>query len=180
MAALALALATTGEASASADTITVTPGPDPTEEVPVRLSVGWAGAPGQRVLMTSKPGAGGCGATFLGDLGTAGSTRVMSTAGHGATGTAIEEQTFKEPGTQTLCAYLQARYDAASASAVSGPVTLTVRSARATVGIVLPPRVAAGRPYGIDLAVTSELARRVYATIKPAGGRGCEAAYTPI
>ena len=178
MAALALALTTMGEASASADTVTVS-APAPTEEVAVPITVGWAGAPGQRVFTTSKPGPGGCGATFLGDLDLPGSTEVISTAGNGAaTGTVSAPKAFDEPGTQTLCAYLQTGDDAASASAVSGPVTLTVRSAHATVGIATRPRVGAGQPLGIDLSVTTELARRVYVTIKPAGGRGCEASYS--
>ncbi|MDA0180694.1 hypothetical protein OJ997_10355 [Solirubrobacter phytolaccae] len=129
--------------------------------------------------MTIKPGSMGCGATFLDDLEISGSTWIMFTAGNGAaTGTATEEETFKEPGTHTLCAYLQTRYDAPSASAASGPVTLNIRQAHASVGIATPPHVSAGQRFGINLPVTAELARRVYLTVKPAGGRGCEPAYS--
>jgi hypothetical protein len=56
-------------------------------------------------------------------------------------------------------------------------VTLTIRAARATVALTVPPRVDAGKVFALNVPVTTELGRNLYVTVKPAGGRGCEATY---
>ncbi len=60
---------------------------------------------------------------------------------------------------------------------MTGPISLTIRSARATVSLAPPARVGANQKFALNVPVTAELARELFVTIKPVGGRGCEATY---
>lgn len=174
---LAVAFVSLGAASALADTITLSNGADPTEEVPLPVTANWSStSPNARVFVTVKPaGPLGCGATYA--IDDPNSSDLIYDDGGTATGTDTENLYESDPGTWTLCGYLQNSSSDTQALAVTGPVPVTFRSARASVSISAPARVDPGQGFTVNLAVTSELSRRVFLTIKPAGGRGCEASY---
>jgi hypothetical protein len=176
---LAVALLSLGAASALADTITLSFGTaDPTEEVPVPVTATWSsGDPSASVFVTVKPaGSLGCAQNYSVD--DPNSDDLMWDRGGALTGTTTENLTESAPGTWTLCGYLQHASDSATPLAVTGPVALSVRSARASVAISAPPRVDPGQTFSISLPVTAELSRALFVTVKPAGGRGCEASYS--
>lgn len=165
-------------AGAQADeTISITVGNDPTEEVPVPISVTWSSAStSPSVFVTVKPAGGqGCAPNYAAEAPN--SSDVLATGGS-ATGTRSVNSTFSDPGNFTLCGYLQ---DGSSSSSTvrkaAGPVAMTVRSARASVAVVAPARVDSGRTLQLSVAVTAELLRTVFVTVKPFGGRGCEPNY---
>src|SRR4051812_12129637 len=140
--ALALALFAAPGAQA-ADSITVTYGADPTEEVPTPVTARWSSAESSvRVVVTEKPGVQGCGANAAADLHA--STLVFTYLG-GSTGGRFRNWTLRDPGTLTLCGFLQ-RTDG-TVLATSGAVQLTYRSGRSTVAIEAPPRVTPGSAY---------------------------------
>jgi surface-anchored protein len=174
----ALLLAFGASAAHAADSITVTAGTDPTEEVPLAVTANWTSSSttGTAVYMTVKPaGPLSCGASYSADAPN--SDDVLGTGVATPSGSNSANWTFSEPGTFTLCGYLQKLSDG-TALAASGPVTVTVRSATASAAISMPARVDTGKPFPLSVAVTAELRRQVFVTIKPAGGRGCEATYT--
>ena len=165
-------------AGAQADeTVSITVGNDPTEEVPIPVSVTWSSAiASPSVFVTVKPAGGqGCAPNYAADYPN--SSDVISTGGT-ATGTESVNRTFSDPGNFTLCGYLQ---DGSGSSATvrkaTGPVATTVRSAKASVAVASPARVDPGQTFQLSVAVTSELSRSVFVTVKPSGGRGCEPNY---
>lgn len=175
--ALALALLGVGATSAAADTISVTAGPDPAEEVPVRLDVRWTqAADAGRVYVTAKPaGSSGCGATYAIDAAAGEDVQLPSLA-EGAAGARIAEHTFRDPGAFVICGYLQDSSAAPSARAVTGPITVDVRSARASLALSAPVHVSAGARYAVTATVSAERPRRLFVTIRRADGHGCAAA----
>jgi hypothetical protein len=173
-----LLLCLTAVSAAQADTITLTTGADPTEEVPLPITVTWSTAEqSPRVMVTVKPvGPLGCASTYaIDDPNSA--DAVYHIYGNSPAGSSTENWTADDPGSWLFCAYLQSTADGTPTLATSAPVTVAVRGARATASIVVPPRVDNGRPYPLSVPVTSELARRLFVTVKPAGGRPCEATY---
>lgn len=174
---LALALLGASTASAGADTLAVSVGPDPTEEVPVTLDVRWTQVVDEgRLYLTAKPAASpGCGATYAIDAAASDDVPLPSLAAGGA-GARTAEHTFGDPGAFTVCGYLQDSSTATSARAVTGPIAVSVRSARASLVLSAPARVNAGARYSVTAAVAAELPRRLFVTVKRSDGRGCEAA----
>lgn len=163
--------------SAQADeTISISVGADPTEEVPVPISVTWSSASSSaRSYLTVKPaGSQGCAANYQADYATS-STLISSDPS--ATGTLSANRTFNDPGDFTLCGYLQDSSSDTTPRKATGPVGVTVRSAKATVAMTVPARVDPGQTFPMAIAVTAELPRRILITVKPAGGRGCEPNY---
>jgi hypothetical protein len=75
------------------------------------------------------------------------------------------------PGQYLLCAYLQDSTSDGTAKAAA-QLVVTVRSARATLGIGVAPRSPVG-PVQLALNGTSELGRAIFARVKPTGGAGC-------
>jgi hypothetical protein len=94
----------------------------------------------------------------------------------GPSGSLSQLWKLNDPGTLTLCGYLQ-RVDTGARLAATGPVPLTYRSGRASVAIQVPPRVSPGQVFTMSLPVSAELRRQVEVTLKPAGTRGCGASY---
>ena len=156
----------------AADSIAVKFGADPTEEVPLPISVTFTSAASANAYVTVKPaGPIGCAANYAADDPTSSDVLYQASSG-GST-----NWTFTEPGNFVLCGYLQASSGDTAPIAVTGPVPLTVRSAKASIALTVPPRVDSGQGFKLTAAVTSELRRVVFITIKPVGGRGCEATY---
>jgi hypothetical protein len=155
--------------AAAADSISLSFGPDPTEEVPFAVTATTPAGDGD-VYVTRKPsGPLGCAPTYAADEPN--SNDVM----YGRDpGTATTNWTEDEPGAFTFCGYLVRN---GSTTAVTGAVALTVRDARAAVALSAPARVDRSRQFVLNVQVTAELARNLYVTIKPAGGRGCEPNY---
>jgi hypothetical protein len=176
LAALSLSLLAAAPAQA-ADTISISFGNDPTEEVPVAVTVNWTSdVSSNRIFVTYKPaGPLGCAANYSAD--DPNSTDLITESGE-ASGSSSENVTFEDPGDYTFCGYLQNNAGETTPRKATGPVTLTVRGARATVGLTVPERVDAGQRFALGVPVTTELSRRVFVTIKPAGGRGCEPNYS--
>ena len=160
----------------AAESITVTFGTDPTEEVPLPITMRWTTAtPRAYVAVTIKPnGQLGCPATH--SIDDPNSTDVMQWIG-GYTGGRTRNWTFADPGSWTLCGYLQRSISDPAPLAVTGPITLTTRSARANVAVTAPPRVDPREGCDISVAVESELRRTVIVTHKPAGPRACAASH---
>ena len=158
------------------DTISVTVGADPTEEVPVPISVAWSSTTTPvGVWVTVKQAGGlGCAPSYAAD--NPNSDDVVSGGGT-ATGSTSSNRTFSDPGDFTLCGYLQGSSSDTVPRKATGPIAMTVRSARATIGLTVPARVDPGKTFQLGLVTTTELARSVWVTIKPAGGRGCEPNY---
>ena len=158
------------------DTIGVTFGADPTEEVPVPITVAWSAASSSiRVHVTVKPAGGlGCAPNYAAD--DPNSRDVIYNAGGTATGSRSDNEVFSEPGAFTVCGYLQNSTNDTVLKA-TGPVALTVRSANAGVALAVPARVDPGQTFAVTANVTAELQRRLFVTLKPAGGRGCEPNY---
>jgi hypothetical protein len=175
---LALTLLFAVSASArAADTISISFGADPTEEVPLPVTVNWsAGTSNTYAYVTIKPsGPLGCGVSYAADEPN--SRDVIDTYTNAAAGTQSRNWTLDAPGTYTLCGYLQDSGSSTAPRAVTGPVALTVREARASVALAVPPRVEVGATFAVNAPVTTELRRYLVVTVKPAGGRGCEATY---
>jgi hypothetical protein len=172
----AFVLMTLSAASAQADSISVTTGSDPTEEVPLPITATWSsGDPGPQVLVTVKPsGPQGCAVNYSADA--ANSDTIIGHDGV-ASGSWSVNQTFRDPGTFTLCGYLQHSTSDTSPLAATGPVAVTVRAGRATVAIAAPARVSPRKTFALIANVTAELPRELLVTAKRAGGRGCEATY---
>lgn len=156
----------------AADSISVTVGSDPTEEVPVPLTVNFTSADtGARAYVTVKPaGPLGCAPNYGADDPTSSDVLWSSSTG------ASTNRTFSEPGVFVLCGYLQSSSPTVPL-AVTGPISMTIRAARASIALTVPPRVDTDQAFKFTAAVTTELARRVFLTIKPVGGRGCESTY---
>jgi len=170
--ALALALLAAPSAYA-ADSISVTAGTDPTEEVLTPITARWNSAQASvRVIVTKKPGNQSCAGNAAADLRS--STLLINYLG-GASGGRFRNWTLADPGTLTVCGFLQ-RTDGA-VLAVSGPVPITYRSGRSTVTLEVPPRVTPGSAYRLVAVTDSELARHLAVTIKPSGPRGCGPSY---
>ncbi|HKG39814.1 MAG TPA: hypothetical protein VKB25_12550 [Conexibacter sp.] len=169
----ALLLAGVAASASAAETISISFGADPTEEVPLPIMVRWTSVgPSPEVHVTVKPAGGlGCAPNYAAD--DANSSDVISTGGT-AVGEDSTNRVFGDPGIFTMCGYLQ---EGSTVMAATGPVALTVRSATASIGISAPARVDPGKVFQISFTVTAELARSVYVTAKPAGGRGCEPNY---
>jgi hypothetical protein len=158
------------------DTISVTVGADPTEEVPVAISVAWSSTttPIGAWVTVKQAGGLGCAPSYAAD---APNSDDVITGGSIATGSTSTNRTFSEPGDFTLCGYLQSSSGDTVPRKATGPIAMTVRSAKATVGLIVPPRVDLGKTFQLGLVTTTELARLVWVTIKPAGGRACEPNY---
>ncbi|HEX8085595.1 MAG TPA: hypothetical protein VF529_14980 [Solirubrobacteraceae bacterium] len=158
----------------AADSISLSFGDDPTEEVPVTVTASWTSDQSENsIFVTVKPaGSLGCADSHSED--DPNSTTVIDTR-RGNNGSVSVNRTFEDPGDYTFCGYLQNSSSDTAARKSTGPVTLTVRSARATVALQVPTRVDAEQRYTLAVPVTAELSRRVYVTVKPVGGRGCEA-----
>ena len=155
------------------ESVTVTFGPDPTEEVPLPIRMTWTTAdPDPFVVLTSKrTGVRGCGATHA--IDDPYSTDILTRPG-GSTATAFRTlRRFAGPGSRTLCGYLQRSPVDAAPLARTGPITVPVRSARASVAISAPVRVAPRQAFALNVSVTAELRRYVVVTNKRAGARGC-------
>ena len=158
------------------DTLSLSFGPDPTEEVPVPITATWSATTNStRVYVTVKPAGGlGCAPNYAAEYPN--SDDVIYYAGGTSTGSYSVNERFAEPGVYTLCGYLQN----SSTDAVlrtTGPISLTVRGANASVALVAPARVDPGQTFAITANVTAELPRGLFVTVKPAGGRGCEPSY---
>lgn len=173
---LALAMLMVTAANAQADSVAISFGPDPTEEVPIPITASWSStSPDASVFVTIKPdGPLGCGSSYLVDEPNSSDLLSSSDA---LTGSTTKPWTIEDPGTSIVCGYLQDTYRDTSPLAVTGPVMLGVRSARASVAIQAPARVDVGSVFQLNVPVVTELRRTVIVTIKPAGGRGCEATY---
>lgn len=171
----ALALLTAAPARAQ-DTITVKTGPDPTEEVPFTITAEWKSSSNQNVaLVTIKPAGGQtCAANYRAD--DASSEDVLTESG-GATGSISRNRQIADPGEFIICGYLQESSSSTSARATTGPVPLSVRSAKATVALSAPARANPRQVVQLTTQATTELSRFVLITRKPAGGRGCEPNY---
>lgn len=157
----------------AAESITVTFGPDPTEEVPLPIRMSWTTADADPfVVVTIKRfGLRGCGATHA--IDDPNSTDVLVRRG-GFTGTAMRVlRPFAGPGRRILCGYLQRSPGDPAPLAVTGPITVPVRSGRATVAVTAPARVAPRQAFALKVSVIAELRRYVFVTSKPAGARGC-------
>ncbi len=129
-----------------------------------------------RLYVTAKPaGPPGCGATYALEAAVSEDVQLPSLA-EGAAGARTAEHTFRDPGAFVVCGYLQDSPAAPSARAVTGPVTVNVRSARASLALSAPVRVSPGVRYAVTAAVTAERPRRLFVTVRRADGRGCEAA----
>src|SRR4051794_5713401 len=172
---LALVLFLSGAAAArAADTLSITYGADPTEEVLTPITVSWSSAqPSVRVIVTSKPGSLGCGSTYAAD--DAHSRDVINRLA-GSSGSASQNWTLADPGTLTLCGYLERAADSAPLAA-TGRVPLTYRSGHAGVAIQVPARVTPGQIFRFFVPVSAELRRHLEVTVKPTGARGCGADY---
>jgi hypothetical protein len=172
---LAALLLTTASARA-ADTIAVSFGADPTEEVPLPVTLTWSSQDSTAgAFLTIKPsGSLGCAPNYSADHA---NSRDVTYAGRQASGSKSTNWTETDPGSFLLCAYLHHDSNGESAPLATATATLTLRSARATVGVVPPARVDAGQKFTLNIPVTTELQRGVFATQKPAGGRGCESTY---
>jgi hypothetical protein len=177
-AALAVALVALGGAKANADTISVTVGPDPTEEVPFPVSVSWtSGSTDQYVFVTIKPaGSLACAASYAADEPA--SDDLISRWTDSVAGTRSGIANEDAPGTYILCAYLQSGPSASAPAAATGPVPVTLRSARADVRLTVTPHADARQRVSVSASVTSELPRSLFVTVRPAGGRQCEAQHT--
>jgi hypothetical protein len=160
----------------AADTISIAFGADPTEEVPLPVSATWSTNNSPQVYVTVKPAGGlGCAPNYNAD---APNSKTVLVAGYGLAkaGTTTANSTFGDPGDFTLCAYL-ADSSTLAPLAASGPVALTVRSAKTSIAITAPARVDAAKPFALSFAVTAELPRRLFVTVKPDGGRPCGGSY---
>jgi len=175
---LALTLAVAGAATAhAADSLTLTAGADATEEVPVAITATWNLTSESRLFITAKPGGSlGCAANYQADDANSDDVAYNRNATLGA-GTTTANYTLNEPGSLVLCAYLQDSSSDGTPRAVQR-LDVPVRSARATLALNAPARVGAGQKFAVSVPVTAELERFVFVTIKPAGGRGCESAYS--
>ena len=165
-----------GAASAqAADSISITVGGDPTEEVPLPITVAWTSAlTSPRVMVTVKPSGGQtCGANYAAD--TPNSDDVIYRDDLGSSLGYARNWTFRDPGTFILCGYLQTTSSDTTPLKTTGPINVTVRQAKATVAINVPPRVDPGQVVQLSFPVTTELGRNLYVTVKPVGGRGCAA-----
>jgi hypothetical protein len=173
-----LLLCLTVAAAADADSISLTTGADPTEEVPLPITATWSTAQrSPRVLVTVKPaGSLGCAPTYAVDDPNS-SDVIYDTSATNPTGSTTSNWTPEDPSSWIFCGYLQSSEDSTVTLATSAPLTVAVRGARASASIVVPARVDSGQPYPLSVPVTSELARQLYVTVKPAGGRPCEATY---
>jgi hypothetical protein len=161
---LALGLFLFGPVAAQADTLSISSGADPTEEVPTLVTATWsATAPSVRVIVTSKPAPRGCGRTYAVDDPY--SKDVMNRV-VASTGSASRTWRLNDPGTLTLCGYLQRANDATLVAA-TGPVALSYRSARASVAIQVPPRVSPGAIFRFFVPVSAELRRHLEVTLNP-------------
>lgn len=159
----------------AAETITVSFGADPTEEVPLPVTVAWSSADSSvSVRVTVKPAGGlACAPNYAADAPN--SSDVIYTSGT-TSGSSSENRAFPDPGTFTVCGYLE---DPSTDTVLmaTGPITLTVRSATATVALAVPARVDRGQTFAVTANVTAELRRSLFVTVKPAGGRGCAPSY---
>lgn len=164
-------------AARAADSLMLTFGDDPTEEVPFAVTADFTSdKSSSRIMVTVKPAGGqGCGASYGADAPN--STDVIDQYRTGGSGRISENRSFQDPGDYTFCGYLQDNHPDTSPRAATGPINVTVRSARATVALTVPERVDPGQTFGLSAPVTAELRRRVVVTMKPAGGRGCEPNY---
>jgi hypothetical protein len=81
--------------------------------------------------------------------------------------------TPESPGSYLMCGYL--RSGSATAAAISA--TMTVRPNRATLTITAPATGIPDQPVVLSFHGATEVSRRVFATIKPAGGTSCGSAY---
>ena len=136
-------LLTTASARA-ADTIAVSFGADPTEEVPLPVTLTWSSQDSTAgAFLTIKPsGSLGCAPNYSADHA---NSRDVTYAGRQASGSKSTNWTETDPGSFLLCAYLHHDSNGESAPLATATATLTLRSARATVGVVPPARVDAGR-----------------------------------
>jgi hypothetical protein len=161
----------------AADSISVTVGADPTEEVPLPITLSWSSSQtGAYTYVTVKPAGGqGCATSHTAD--DPNSTDVVDVYDSDQSTGTSKNWTFPEPGQSILCAYLQKNYSDTTPLAVAGPITVTVRQAKAAISVVAPARVDAGSTFSLSLPGNAELQRYVWLTSKPAGGRGCAATY---
>jgi hypothetical protein len=170
--ALALALLAAPGAHA-ADSISLTHGADPTEEVLTPITARWSSAEASvRVIVTKKLGVAGCAGNAAADL-TSG-TLLINHLG-GASGGRFRNWMLHDPGTLTVCGFLQRTNGAVLA--VSGPLQVNYRSGRSRVAIEAPPRVTPGSAYKLVAPTYSELARHLEVTVKPSSPRGCAPSY---
>jgi hypothetical protein len=172
---LAAVLACASAAPAeAADTLSITPGPDPREEVYSPITATWSASQADlRVIVTSKGGSQGCGATYAADdrYSQDWINRLV-----GATGSTARSWRLMDPGTVTLCGYLMRASDSVPLAA-TGPVPMTYRSATAGLQLQVPPRVTPGQIFRLTVPVSSELRREVIVTRKPMSPGGCGANY---
>jgi hypothetical protein len=142
--------------------------------VPVPVTANWSSTSSSDpfVAVTVKPAGGtGCAANYGADE--ANSRDVLTTGGK-ATGSATQNATFPDPGQFILCGYLQSSSGSATPYKTTGPVTLTVRAAKASIALAVPAQVDPGQTVTVTANVTAELHREVIVGVKPAGGRPCE------
>ena len=174
---LALVVLLSGAAAAApaaADTLSISYGADPTEEVFTPITATWNSTESNvRVIVTSKPGVQSCGTSYAADDAY---SRDWINRVVGASGSTSRNWRLFDPGTVTLCGYLQRAADAAPL-ATAGPVRLTYRSGHASVSIQVPPRVSPGETFRFIVPVSAELRRHLEVTLKPTGTRGCGASY---
>ena len=161
--------------SASAASISLSFSSDPTEEVPVQVTATWSPASGSTsAYVTVKPaGATGCAPTYAAD-----SPNSDDVIYDGNSSPRSVNRTFEDPGSYVFCGYLtDVSTSQQTTIATTGPVTVNVRSATASIALTPPAQVDPSQVFTLAGTVTTELQRAVFVTIKPVGGRGCEANY---
>lgn len=164
------AAALAAPAAADAASITLTVPPDRVEEVPFVVTASGSGGDDLRAFARIKPvGATGCGPTYRTDAdGDIVMTTERAEGSYSVGGTADVD----EPGRYLLCGWLQESFSSTAAAATTA-VEVDVRSAQATLSIGGPKRVRVDRTAPYTFTGATELQRWAFATVKPAGGRGC-------
>jgi hypothetical protein len=157
-------------APAAAQSVALTPPADPVEDVAFLVTATGVGIKDHNVYGTIKPvGAVGCGPTY--DTDADGDGFMYGVDAEGAYAVS-DDAKVANPGQYLLCAWLQ-KYSGDSVAAAATSSIVTVRSARASLAISGPTRLRPGTTANFAFSGTSEIGRRVHATVKRAGGRPC-------
>lgn len=164
---LALAVMLAGLASpAQAATVSLAISPDPAEDRDTTFTIsGVADVSGQVRIFIRPAGGAPCATT---DEAEQGSPLLGEPVGAGAY-TRSRLRTIADPGQYLLCGYLEE----SSAPDRLATVTFTVRSNIASLAIDPLPILLPKQPVVLTFRGATEIARRLYARIKPAGGAPC-------
>ena len=157
-------------APATAQSVALVGPADPVEDVAFLVTATGIGIEDYNVYGTIKPvGAVGCGPTY--DTDADGDGFMYSVDAEGAY-TVSDDAKVTQPGQYLLCAWLQ-EYSGDSVAAAATSAIVTVRSARASLAITGPTHLRIGSTANFTFTGTTEIGRRVHATIKRDGGRPC-------